>query len=73
VTVEDIQAKYTTVEKHGGQYIAVLKIGNQSFFVGNKTVKAHAQWYARMLAKALQVLIENETDGGKYESTSAEL
>ena len=58
MTLSEIQAKYTRVVRANGQYHAKLVVGNQSFRVGIEGTKEEAEWYAEMLAKAIQRLLE---------------
>jgi len=61
-TVKEIEAKYTRVVKIGGKWNAYLQIDHQGFTACEQTTKARAKWFAKMLAIALERMVENERD-----------
>jgi hypothetical protein len=58
----ELKAQYTGIIGEYGEYRAILKVGCQSFGIGDISAgKSHAELMARMLAIALDNLIREET------------
>lgn len=55
--INEIRNHYTKVVKVNGQYRARLVIDNQSFDICSDRSKGEADWYAEMLAKALEKML----------------
>jgi len=60
-TLAEIRRKYTRVVKLGPGWDTVLQIDHQGFSVVERATKARAQWYAKMLAIALERLLSSNT------------
>lgn len=57
----ELKRKYTRVTKIGDKWNTYLQIDHQVFCVLPEGTKREAQWWADMLAIALERLLENET------------
>lgn len=60
-TPAQLRRKYTRTVKLGGRWYTYLQVGVQGFCVVEKTTKRRAEWFAKMLSRALANLIrENQ-------------
>jgi hypothetical protein len=57
MTVKQLQKRYTRTVKSGDGWVTYLQIDQQGFCVVDRTTKARAIWYAKMLAIALHRMI----------------
>jgi hypothetical protein len=60
MTLKRLRKRYTRVVKIGDKWNTYQQIDHQGFKVVEQTTKRRAEWFADMLAIALQRLIQKE-------------
>jgi hypothetical protein len=63
VTKAEIKRRYTRIAKVGDKWHCDLSVGCQSFSICERDLKAEANWFAEMLAIAIQTVIKEASKG----------
>jgi len=63
MTRKETKKKYTRVVKTGDAWNTYLQIDQQGFCVVEQTTKRRAEWFARMLAIAIERMLHDEHAG----------